>query len=288
MLRGILAASLPLVLLSLSCTTVETPTPDQGMFSEGKAYEAFMGRWSSALAKEFVAFCEVGDEESLLDIGSGTGALSLELEASAPRARIIGIDPSQGYVAYAQERAQTDRLRFEVGNALNLRFEDGEFDKVLALLVINFIPDPKLALIELNRVTRADGLVAAAVWDYSEKMEMLRIFWDEAVALEPSVDQRDERHMPLCRPGELAALWTEAGLLDVEVVPLVIEMAFNSFDDYWKPFLAGQGPAGFYVASLSEDRRAQLREHIRGRLPADEPFTLTGRAWAVKGRVGHR
>jgi hypothetical protein len=140
------------------------------------------------------------------------------------------------------------------------------------------------------RVTRPAGVLAAAVWDYGEGMEMLRVFWDEAVALDPSSEPRDERHMPLCRPGELAALWRWHGLADVSEVPLAIPLAFSSFDDFWLPFLRGQGPAGAYVASLSETRRLALRERLRKRLEARAggSFKLNARAWAVKGVVATR
>ena len=117
---------------------------------------------------------------------------------------------------------------------------------------------------------------------------MLRIFWDGAVALDPAIEPRDEKHMPLCAPGQLAALWKEAGLVDVIEQPLTIRMEFASFDDYWRPFLAGQGPAGAHVGSLPEARRRELEGRLRRRLlgdRADGRISLAARAWAVRGRV---
>jgi hypothetical protein len=137
-------------------------------------------------------------------------------------------------------------------------------------------------------VTRRDGIVAAAVWDYGEGMEMLRVFWDEAVALVPASEPKDERHMPLCRQGELAALWREHGLADVFEEPTTVETRFDSFADYWRPFLEQQGPAGAFVASLSEAQRGELRDRLRRRLlngGPDRPIVLEARAWAVKGTV---
>jgi hypothetical protein len=130
--------------------------------------------------------------------------------------------------------------------------------------------------------------VAAAVWDYGEGMEMLRVYWDEAVLLDSSIASRDERHMPLCRRGELAALWRANGLEHVEERPITIELTFASFDDYWLPFLGGQGPAGAHAASLSEADRVALEGRLRRRLLGerrDGAFTLRARAWAVKGVV---
>ena len=179
-------------------------------------------------------------------------------------------------------------MRFLVGNAQALELPDDVFDKALSLLVMNFIPDPTKALREMIRVTRPDGVVAAAVWDYGDGMQMLRVFWDEAVALDSTIDARDERHMPLCTRGALAALWRANELDQVDEQPLTIELAFTSFDDYWGPFLGGQGPAGAYAASLPESRRDALAARLRDRLLGgrqDGPFTLQGRAWTVKGTV---
>jgi SAM-dependent methyltransferase len=255
-------------------------------FSAADAYERFMGRWSRELAPQFIKFAEVRDGDSVLDVGSGTGALSDSVAAAAPSSRIIGIDPSTSYVAFAQTHHAEARVRFEVGDAQQLRFADGEFDRTLSLLVINFIPDRAKAMREMIRTTKPGGIVAAAVWDYGTGMEMLRLFWDEARKLDPSADTRDERHMPLCRSGELAAFWREHALENVTEKALLIEMQFLSFEDYWTPFLLKQGPAGVYVSNLAPAERERLRLRLRQRLlenGPDRPFTLKAQAWAVRG-----
>lgn len=265
--------------------------PQQDIFAESDAYERFMGRWSRRLAPLLVKFASVDEGDSVLDVGSGTGALALALAEAIPSVRVTGVDPSSAYVRYAQARTPGDRVRFSVGDAQALEIPDASVDKTLSLLVMNFIPDSVKALREMIRVTRPGGVVAAAVWDYGEGMEMLRVFWDEAVALDSTIAARDERNMPLCRQGELAALWRANGLQRVEELPIIIELSFASFDDYWRPFLGGQGPAGAYAASLSEPRRAALDARLRGRLLGtrqDGPFKLRGRAWAVKGVVPAR
>ena len=258
------------------------------MFSAGDAYERFMGRWSRELAPLLVEFAGVCNGDTVLDAGSGTGALTATIAALAPSSHIIGIDSAATYVAFAQARYRGDRVRFEVGDARQLRLPDGSVDRTLSLLAINFVPNPAKAVDEMIRVTRAGGTVAAAVWDYGCGMEMLRVFWDEAIALDPAADARDERHMPLCRQGEPGALWREHRLGDVSEGPLTIRMPFGSFDDYWSPFLEGQGPAGAYVAGLTAREREQLQRRLRGRLVGDRrdhPIVLAARAWAVRGIV---
>lgn len=253
------------------------------MFSEADGYEQFMGRWSRRLAPKFVEFAQVGRDDLVLDVGSGTGALSLAVSAIAS-ARVTGVERSAAYVRYAQEHAENERVRFEVGDATALPFSDNTFERTLSMLVLNFVPEPAVALDQMIRVTRPGGVVAAAVWDYGDGMEMLRAFWDEAVALEPGAASRDERHMPLCTREALAELWRDHKLRDVDDQPLTIDMALSSFDDYWQPFLNGQGPAGVYVASLDESARDALQYRLRDRF-GNSGFVLQARAWAVRGVV---
>lgn len=260
------------------------------MFTESQAYERFMGRWSRRLAPEFLAFARLEAAGSVLDVGCGTGALASAVLARVEPGRVVGIDLSAAYVDEARSRTADERATFEVGDGQRLRFADASFDATVSLLVINFIPDPDSALDEMIRVTRPGGVVAAAVWDYDEGMGMLRAFWDEAVALDPSSEARDERHMPFAREGELTDLWRTHGLVDVEGAPLVVQTVFDSFDDFWSPFLDGQGPAGAYVAGLPDAARADLEGRLRERLrrPGSGPISLPARAWAVRGRVAVR
>lgn len=257
------------------------------LFSGPAAYERFMGRWSRELAGLLVRFAGVRDGDTLLDVGAGTGSIAAAV-ASTPATRIVGLDPAAVYVAFAQARYGNERTRFAVGDGQRIPFHDGAFDRTLSLLAINFVPDPQKAVAEMTRVTRRSGIVAAAVWDYGDGMEMLRLFWDTVVALRPNDTQKDERHMRLCRQGELATLWRSRDLQDVTEDALTVTTAFASFDDYWNPFLEKQGPAGHYVAALPTPDREALRRALRHRLIGDGPdhaFTLTARAWAARGVV---
>lgn len=261
------------------------------MFSAAAGYERFMGRWSRLLAPRFVAFAGAKDGERVLDVGTGTGSVVSALAAALPASEIVGVDPSEGFIAFAAKNAGSGRVRFEVGDAQALRFADASFDQVLALLVMNFVPDPEKAIREMRRVARPGGVVSACVWDYNAGMEMLRFFWDEAVALDPAIEPKDERHMKLSREGQLGALWKKAGLANVREQPLTVEQAFSSFDDYWGPFLKGAGPGGAYVVSLTDARRSALEARLRKRLlgnRADGAFTLKARAWCVRGEAAAR
>ena len=262
------------------------------MFADAEAYQRFMGRWSSILAPLLVDFAGVRDTGRVLDVGAGTGALAFSIAKMRIHCHVLGIDPSQEYVGYANSSNPfPDRAIFEVGDAQQLRFADATFENSLSLLVFNFIPDAKKALREVSRVTKPGGGVSAAVWDYGAGMRMLRVFWDAVVTVDPTAEKVDESHMPLCRAGELGEFWKQSGLLDVAERPLDITMRFESFADYWDPFLLGQGPAGAYFRSVDRNRRETLRGEVKRRLaPGSEgkPFSLPARAWAVRGIVPTR
>ena len=117
---------------------------------------------------------------------------------------------------------------------------------------------------------------------------MLRTFWDAAVLIDPGAEKLDEKHMPLCGAGELSVLWRQSGFENVRERTIDIRMRFESFADYWEPFLLGQGPAGAYVGSLDSNQLKALRGEVKRRLslPAeDTPFKLNARAWSTCGTV---
>jgi ubiquinone/menaquinone biosynthesis C-methylase UbiE len=292
--RIVLLAQLVIAVFLSQDTIAATPEStslvelEAKMFSKSAEYERFMGRWSRLLAPAHIAFAGVKDGDRVLDVGAGTGALASTLEATMTSSEIVGIDPSDGFLTYAKKNAKSSRLRFEVGDAQALRHKDASFDKTMAQLVMNFIPDHDKAIREMRRVTRPQGVVSACVWDYDAGMEMLRFFWDEVVALDPAMAPKDERNMKLSRKEQLGDLWKKTRLVNVQEKPLVIDQAFASFDDYWEPFLKGAGPGGAYVVSLTGDRRRKLEARMRKRLLGnreDGAFILKARAWCVRGEV---
>lgn len=263
--------------------------PPTRMFENAEAYERFMGRWSRLVAPRLVDFAAVPERGRILDVGSGTGSLAFSIAERCKQARIVGIDPSKEYVAFAASRnPHPDRAGFEVGDAQQLHFEKASFDAAVSLLVFNFIPEPKKALLELRRVTKPGGAIAAAVWDYGGAMRMLRVFWDAAASIDPVAEKLDEKHMPLCRAGELSLLWKQADLESIRERPIDIGIRFESLDDYWEPFLLGQGPAGAYCRTLAREKLDALRAEIKRRLAVsaeNAPFVLQARVWAVRGVV---
>jgi trans-aconitate methyltransferase len=251
----------------------------------GDAYEPYVGRWSRLVARQFLDWLALPPGRRWLDVGCGTGALTSAILDGAAPSEVVGVDPSPGYVDWSAAHIRDPRARFAIADAAHVPAVAA--DVVVSGLVFNFVPEPAAAL-DAMQAAAPGGIVAAYVWDYAGKMELMRHFWDAAVALDPAAAALDEGvRFPICRPDALASAWREARLADVTGCAIEVPTVFRDFDDYWTPFLGAQGPAPSYAMALDDDRRARLRDRIRARLPieADGSIPLVARAWAVQGRV---
>jgi SAM-dependent methyltransferase len=256
-------------------------------WERGSPYEQYVGRWSRRVAPLFLSWLGIPAGRKWLDVGCGTGALCAAIvDRCAPRS-VAGVEPSEGFLNTAKANL-ADRAALHQGSATAIPLDDASVDVVVSGLVLNFVPDQPAALAEMARVTGKGGTIAGYVWDYAGKMELMRYFWDAVVELFPSAAKMDEGiRFPLCRPEALENLFAGAGLKGVEVKPIDVPTQFTSFDDYWQPFLGGQGPAPAYAMSLDESARTRLRDRIRARIPiaANGSISLTARAWASRATV---
>jgi len=260
------------------------------VWENAESLERYVGRWSRLVAREFVAWLQVPPGSRWLDVGCGSGALTETVLAEAEPESIEGVDTSEAFVAYAASRVTDPRASFAVADAQALDRPDAAYDAVASSLVLNFLPDPARGAAEMRRVVRPGGVVAGYVWDYAGEMQLMRRFWDAAAELDPAAaDLEEGRRMAGCNPADLEALFSGAGLEEVETRAIDVPTVFADFDDYWSPFEGGQGPAPGYCASLPRDRRAALRERLRETLPAaaDGSISLVARAWAVRGTSGN-
>lgn len=251
-------------------------------------YDRYVGRWSRLVARAFLEWLAVPAGQTWGDVGCGTGALVEGILAVADPKLICAIDRSEGFLTQARARIADQRVQFEPGDATALPWPTASCDVTVSGLVLNFVPDASAMMREMARVTRPQGKVAAYVWDYSGGMEMMRQFWDAAIAARPedaSLDQAER--FPLCQPEPLEALFRGAGLSSVAVRAIDIPTVFRDFDDFWLPFLGGQGAAPTYLVSQDDETREQIRDRLQARLPvaADGSIALTARAWAVQGSV---
>jgi SAM-dependent methyltransferase len=244
----------------------------------GDAYDRFMGRYSVPLAPQLADFAAITASQRVLDVGCGPGALMSELVKRLGPSAVAAVDPSEPFVAAAQERHPGVRVQRAVAEALP--FEDDAFDAALAQLVVHFMADPVAGLREMARVTRTGGVVAACVWDHAGGRGPLSVFWKAARELDPGVE--DESQLAGARAHHLEQLFRTAGLEEIEETALTVHVLHPSFEEWWEPYTLGVGPAGAFVAGLDAARRAQLRERCRELLPA-APFSLSARAWSTRG-----
>lgn len=259
------------------------------MFANAIGYEQLMGRWSVRLAPLYVEFAKLRDEGRVLDVGCGTGALVKVIAGMTHKCEIVGVDPAQSFVDYARTQVANPRVKFEVGDAMQLPFPTASFHQTLSLLVMMFIPEPERAAKEMKRVTRPGGAVSACTWD-RDGLELTSVFWEEAVRLDPGADARSQRPKHSNREGQLTTLWESAGMEDVKETGITMQLPFESFNDFWEPHLRGVAPQGAYVASLSQEGREALRQGLRKRLLGNQPdgaFSLRAKALAVRGTVPH-
>lgn len=258
------------------------------VWAVGEPYEQYVGRWSRVVARTFLAWLDVPAAQTWGDVGCGTGALAAGILATAAPHAVFASDRSAGFLAFARRTIADPRVHFAVGDAGALPWAGGRCAVTVSGLMLNFVPDAVAALREMARVTQPGGRVAAYVWDYLGGMQLMRQFWDAAIAVDPAAAALDEGvRFGLCQPEPLAAAFQEAGLRSVAVRSIVIPTVFPSFDAYWAPFLGKQGSAPTYLAALDPDTRERLRATLQARLPAaaDGSITLSAQAWAAQGLV---
>jgi ubiquinone/menaquinone biosynthesis C-methylase UbiE len=252
-------------------------------------YDSFMGRWSRRLAPLFIDFAGLTAGDSILDVGCGTGSLAFALVERANVASVEAIDYEQQFVDAARERNTDPRIKIQRGDACQLEFSDGQFDRALSMLVLQFVTDPERAVFEMRRVVHPGGVVAATVWDNFGGQPATRMFWDTVAAIDPSaLKWRSASLMrATTRPGELAGIFKKVGLIDVMETMLCIQMDFANFDDYWIP-TAGQGTHAGYLETLPETTRQRMMGAVRAAYScgnADGPRSFMNFAWAARGTV---
>ncbi|HSM08905.1 MAG TPA: class I SAM-dependent methyltransferase [Gemmatimonadota bacterium] len=243
-----------------------------------------MGRWSRALARDFVSWLGVSAGRHWLEVGCGTGALTSAILEIGHPASVVATDASPQFVAHASAALQDQRVQFLPASAGRLPGRSGGYDVLASSLVLNFLPDPVAALREMRSLAAEDGLVAACVWDYAGGMQFLRCFWDAAVELDAAARQHDEgSRFPICSPSALETAFREAGFSRVRIEALHVPTRFEDFDDYWTPFLGGPGPAPGYLASLPDEERRELKSRLAATIPSnqDGSIDLTATAWAA-------
>ena len=250
-------------------------------FDDGAAYERFMGRWSRGAGEVFLewlapplcllARCRLRHRQ----------LTELIVDRCAPSA-VSAIDP---------ERAQTNtRAIVRWRSTLNFgwrragtSFADHTFDVVASGLVLNFVPDPDLALLEMVRVARSGAIVGAYVWDFAEDLSPTWPFRlglrELGVAVAPTPGAENSRLSALKRSFE------HAGLKEVANRSIDVVSKFSDFEDVWISQTPNFNPIARQIAALEMNERTRLIEAVRAKvLRPDGSIEYVARANAVSGR----
>ena len=248
-------------------------------------YDLHVGRYGQQLAEGLIRSAGVTDTDRVVDVGCGTGQLAAKLAELVGAEGVSGIDPNEAVVAVARDRVPGADIR--VGSAEALPFADESFDAALAQLVVNLVGDSPLAVREMARVTKPNGVVAACFWD-DEEMPLLRSFWDAAQAAAPTelADVDADAQVGLSDVGVLIEWWEQAGLGAIELGDFEVTASYRDFDDLWAAFAAGVGHSGSLYVSLDPAQQISLREDAHERLGSPRgPFELAARVRWVRGVV---
>ncbi len=249
----------------------------------GATYDSFMGRYSVGLAEQFCDAAGVEHGHTAIDVGCGPGALTGVLGARLGADAVCACDPSPPF--RDECAARNPGVVVKLGRAESIPFEADSVDHAMAQLVLHFVSEPEHAALEMARVVRPGGSVSACVWDFADGMEMLRSFWDAALAIDPAAPD-EARTMGFGRPGEIAELFATVDIHDIEESTLGVASTYTSFDELWDGFLAGVGPAGAYCVALSDDNRSRLRTELFARMGSPTgALTLGAVARCAVGRI---
>jgi ubiquinone/menaquinone biosynthesis C-methylase UbiE len=256
------------------------------LFADGEAYERLMARWSRSAGEIFLDWLDIPTNLRWLDVGCGNGAFTEAVIARCSPAEVIGIDPSEGQLAFARTRVAATSAQFRSGDAQALPFGDERFDVAVMALVINFLSEPAKAVSEMARVVRAGGWVGTYMWDVPGGGSPVHPIY---VAIE-------SLGMPCPRPAGAAvsrrhamqALWEAAGLEAVESRVIRIPVTYASFDAFWQANAAPVGPQGNAIHAMSPALRETVRVRLREQVPVGPDGRIAYEAFAnaVKGRVG--
>lgn len=253
-------------------------------FDDGDVYERFMGIWSGIVGQVFLDWLSPASGQRWADIGCGNGAFTeLILQRCAP-AKVHGIDPSDGQLAYARTRPGAQDAVFQQGNALGLPYADASFDIAVMALVIQFVPDPAKGVAEMTRVVRPGGWVGAYVWDDSVGGSPTQPL-QTAIVLEGGDDVTTPSSW-VTSMDHLRGVWIHAGLRDIESRVVTVQRTFDDFGSFWTT-TSGSGRPKVSLASLGPESTERAKARVRAALPPDAAgrITCAAKANAIRGRV---
>ena len=258
---------------------------DTQRFSDGTAYEQFMGRWTRAVGTIFLDWLAPPTDARWLDIGCGTGVFTDLIVSTCSPAKVVAIDPSEPQIELARKKPIAQRADFRVADAQTLPFSDGAFGVVVSALVINFIPNRDQALAEMCRVCHPGGVIAGYVWDFAAQRSPnspIRFGLNQVGAKPPPVPGTEDSRLE-----GLTSLFAGGKLTDIATRTVDVTISFPDFNDFWRSQTPSYIPMGKMIEALTETDREKVIESVRAKLPIgpDGRVTCSARANAIKARA---
>jgi SAM-dependent methyltransferase len=255
------------------------------LYGDGKAYDRMMGRWSAIAGEEFLDWLGLPNGLRWLDVGCGNGAFTEVIVERCAPATVMGIDPSEGQLAYARTRPVLKAVEFRLGDAEAVPLGDNSVDVAVMALVLSLLAEPVKAAAEMTRVVRPGGWVATYMWDVpggglpTEPIYAVM----RSLGLSPpsgpgaGASARDEMH----------ATWEKAGLISCETCVIRVPITYSSFDEFWVANDVPVGPSGNALRAIAPKVKEQLKAGLRRQLPSGSDGRVMYEAFAnaVKGRV---
>jgi len=256
--------------------------------TDAEAYEHFMGRWSTRLADPFLEFAGIKPGDRVLDVGCGTGTLSLTLAKHG--ATTVGVDASEPYLDGARRLRSHPHVTYEHGDACDLPYSSASFDACVSTLVIDVVPEVDLFAAEMRRVTRPGGFVACGTFDFWGGLSALDLVLDTGSVLDEGICtlRAQIRARSIVWANGQAHLWQQLGLVDVVEVPIVLSFDYANFEDYWSSFSTGPTRIAQHLTVLPSSLRSEIEQHVRAGYLAgllDGSRSFAGIVRAVRGTV---
>ena len=247
--------------------------------------EAYDKHWSPVIrpaGESLIGQLAVKEANSIIDVGTGAGALLPAIRRAAPSARILGVDRSEGMLRLARDRHVGSLALMDVQK---LAIAANRFDVAVVAFVLFHLPSPERCLREVNRVLKPGGTVGAITWA-GERVPVANAVWDEELEAAgahvvelPATDNR-----ACCDTAEkVTALFEQAGSIVTRVWSKSIEYQWRPEDHFDYQM---RSTSRLRLQSLDEADREACLHRIHKRLSGSnhEQYVYSGEVVMAIGR----
>ena len=231
-------------------------------------WDRFFDEQMAFLNHRLVADARLRSGMQVLDLGSGTGYPALlGARTVGPNGSVIGLDLAEQMRAVARRKTTAlglANVMFRTGDATTLPFEANSFDAVTSRFCLMFLPEIPKATAEIARVLRPGGWVAAAVWSSPDKNPSIGLSMEaiKSVIELPPPNPTAPGIFRLAKPGDLAGMMQQAGLIDVTEQEFLAEWSYASADEYYTSLMEIAAPIQNLMAKLSATQIQEVRRLI--------------------------